>query len=412
MLVPALQPDDVLGQPIAAKLSKPQMHLTKRRSVRLSDMFRQLLVFVFAISLSAFADQQLVYPIPADPQAHIEKDTTYRGTLRFDLYRPASHASPLPVVLFMNGVGAGNFRSWGQFTGWGRLVASSGFAGVVYDSHEGGAAEDTLALLRYLREHAAGLGIDAGNVILWACSANVSTGLPLAMDARNTAIKAAVIYYGTAPVKEIRMDLPVLMVRAGLDGVGLNRGIGEFVAAAVAANAPLTYLNVPAAHHAFDIRDDNDTSRSVIARTLEFMKAQVQVSVQTEISAGLQEAAAAGAVFRGDSAAALRAYESLAGARPDDSEVHRNFGNALFGAGQYRRALAEFQRALDLGNPNRGWISYSAAVASLKIGNAEEALIWVEKLKDIAPMWRQLKADPDFAPLKDNPRFKAVAEQN
>jgi len=373
-------------------------------------MFR--ILCILAIAIGAFADQKLVYPPPPDAQVHLQKDIAYTGTLRFDLYRPAGHDSPLPVVLFMNGVGGGDIRTWGQYTDWARLVTGSGFAGVVYDSHEGGATEDTLTLLRYLREHAASLGIEPDNVIVWACSANVSTGLPLVMDARNTAIKAAVIYYGTAPVKEIRMDLPVLMVRAGLDGIGLNRGIGEFVAAAVSANAPLTYLNVPAAHHGFDIRDDNDTSRSVIARTLEFMKTQIQPSLQREISAGLHEANAAGAVFRGDSATAMREYESLAVARPQDSEVHRNFGNALFGAGQYRRALSEFQRALDLGNPNRGWISYPAAAASLKLGDVEAALKWVENLKNIPSMWRQLKSDPDFAPLKDNPRFKAVAEQN
>jgi hypothetical protein len=367
--------------------------------------------FLAASSCALAADEKLVYPVPPDEQVHIQKDITYSGSLRFDLYRPERSGSPPPVVLFMNGVGAGNVRNWGQYTGWGRLVTGSGFAGIVYDSHEGGAMEDSQTLMRYLREHAAELHIDAGNVILWACSSNVSAGLPLAMDARNTAIKAAVIYYGTAPVKDIRMDLPVLMVRAGLDGMGLNRGIGEFVAAATSSNAPLTFINVPAAHHAFDVRDDNDSSRSVIGRTLEFMRTQIQASAQREISAGLAEAKAAAAVFRGDSAAAVREYESLAAARPQDTEIHRNFGNALFGAGQYRRALTEFQRALDLGNPNRGWISYSAAVASLKVGDAEGALKWVENLKNIPPMWRQLKSDPDFATLKHNPRFKAVAEQ-
>ena len=344
------------------------------------------LAILFTVSSGAFAaEQKLVYPVPPDSQVHLQKDIPYSGGLRFDLYSPAHQDSPVPVVLFMNGVGAGDIRTWGQYTGWGRLVTASGFAGVVYDSHEGGVIEDTQALLRYLREHAAGLQIDAGNVALWACSANVTSGLPLAMDARNTAIKAAVIYYGMAPVKEIRMDLPILLVRAGLDGIGLNRGIGEFVAAATAANAPLTYVNLPAAHHAFDVRDDSDLSRAVIARTLEFMKMQVQVSAQKEISAGVREATAAGAVFRGDWARALREYEALAAARPQDSEIHRNFGNALFSAGQYRRALTEFQRAVDLGNPNLGWISYSAAKASLKLGDSEAAFKWVENLKDIPP---------------------------
>ncbi len=150
-------------------------------------------------------------------------------------------------------------------------------------------------------------------------------------------------------------------------------------------------MNVSAAHHAFDLRDDNETSRAVIARTLDFMKAQTQESAQKEISAGLQEATAAGAAFRGDSATALREYAALAAGRPRDTE---------------------FQLALDTGNPNRGWISYSAAAASMKLGDMEAALKWVENLKDIPPMRRQLKSDPNFASLKDDPRFKAVAEQN
>jgi tetratricopeptide (TPR) repeat protein len=142
------------------------------------------------------------------------------------------------------------------------------------------------------------------------------------------------------------------------------------------------------------------------------MRTQAQESAQKELSAGLQEAAAAGAVFRGDSATAVREYAAVTAARPRDSEVHRNFGNALLDAGQCQRALTEFQLALDTGNPNRGWISYSAATASMKLGDTEAALKWVENLKDIPPMWRQLKNDPNFVSLKDNPRFKAVAEQN
>src|SRR5271157_876322 len=170
-----------------------------------------MLRILFTISTCACAaDEELVFPMPPDSQVHLQKGMTYAGTLHFDLYTPARHDSPVPVVLFVNGVGGGDIRTWSQYVGWGRLVTGSGFAGVVYDSHEGSTAEDTLALLRHLGEHASELRIDAQKVILWACSANVSSGLPLAMDARNSAIKAAVIYYGTAPVKEVRRDLPVL----------------------------------------------------------------------------------------------------------------------------------------------------------------------------------------------------------
>jgi hypothetical protein len=56
--------------------------------------------------------------------------------------------------------------------------------------------------------------------------------------------------------------------------------------------------------------------------------------------------------------------------------------------------LDDNERALALGNPNVGWVSYSAASASMKLGDTDAALKWVEKLR--------LISDPDFVSLKDN----------
>ena len=46
----------------------------------------------------------------------------------------------------------------------------------------------------------------------------------------------------------------------------------------------------------------------------------------------------------------------------------------------------------------------------MKLGDTEAALQWIEKLKDIVPMRRRLLSDQDFAPLRDNPRFRVIAE--
>jgi dienelactone hydrolase len=376
---------------------------------------------IFLVTLlatcSAFAADHFVYPLPPDSTLSIQRDQVYKTTdgqsLHFDLYRPANSASSVapPVVVFMQGVGGGDVRTWAQYTGWGKLVTTIGMAGIVYDSHEGAVTKDAADLLSYLKRHAAELHIDADTIVLWACSANARAGLPFAMDARQTAIKAAVFYYGALDeAKDLRMDLPILIVRSGLDGAGLNKGIDQLVARASATNVPMTFLNMPGAHHAFDVRDDNDTSRAVIARTLDFMKTQISPAAQRAIRDAMPDAAATAAVYRQDWPAALKAYEALTKTRPDDSELHRNYGNALLGLAEYQRALTEYERALALGNPNQGWIRYAAATASMKLGNSDAALDWIEKLKDIMPMRRQLKCDPTFAALKDNPRFKAVAE--
>ena len=51
-----------------------------------------------------------------------------------DLYLPAGRApGPLPAVLLVHGEAdpACGGQAWGQYTGWGRLLAAEGLAGVV-----------------------------------------------------------------------------------------------------------------------------------------------------------------------------------------------------------------------------------------------------------------------------------------
>ena len=49
----------------------------------------------------------------------------------------------------------------------------------------------------------------------------------------------------------------------------------RFVQEALARNAPIDVLNHPEGRHGFDILDDDDRSREVIARTLEFLRARL-----------------------------------------------------------------------------------------------------------------------------------------
>ena len=61
------------------------------------------------------------------------------------------------------------------------------------------------------------------------------------------------MYYGFADVTIFRPDLPILMVRAGLDRPAVNsrhRGAGS---GRHAQNAPLTLLNHSSGAHAFEI---------------------------------------------------------------------------------------------------------------------------------------------------------------
>ena len=104
-----------------------------------------------------------------------------------------------------------------------------------------------------LADHAANLHIDANQVAVHAVSGNVSLAFPLVENPKRTAVKAAVMYYGIGDVSDFRSDLPVLLVRAGLDRPTLNQSIGTFTADALARNVPLTLLNYPAGHHGFEL---------------------------------------------------------------------------------------------------------------------------------------------------------------
>jgi dienelactone hydrolase len=133
------------------------------------------------------------------------------------------------------------------------------------DSEDGAVEANFEALLAVLRTNARAWNVDPSRVAVFACSSNVSAGLPLIANPRHEAVKAAVIYYGSANVQEFRRDVPMLVVRAGLDFPGLNRGIDGVVTRALAANVPLTVIGLNGAHHAFDLVDDNDDSRAAIA---------------------------------------------------------------------------------------------------------------------------------------------------
>lgn len=77
----------------------------------------------------------LVVPVPTMEQVRVRTDSfsTSTGTKRrFDVYRPAATADPVPVVVFANGNGP-QLREWNSYVGWARLVTSRGMAGVLYE---------------------------------------------------------------------------------------------------------------------------------------------------------------------------------------------------------------------------------------------------------------------------------------
>jgi len=163
-------------------------------------------------------------------------------------------------------------------------------------------------------------------------------------------------------------------------------------------------VNLPSARHAFDALDDNPITRQMIAQTLDFLKAHARRDLEETITAGVP-------VGLGQSRRriprrlACGDFCVSASGRPEPARTANTaqLRERPIGGGQYARAIAEYERALTLGNGNVGWISYSAAAACMKLGDNGAAMRWIEKLEDIEPMWKRAASDDVFAPLRSNP---------
>ena len=81
----------------------------------------------------------------------------------------------------------------------------------------------------------------------------------------------------------------MLLAKAGRDAPFPNRLIDLLRAQAKASNLSLEYLEHPRGRHAFDILDDDDTSREILRRTMNFIERHLHgvsgaISNQAELS--------------------------------------------------------------------------------------------------------------------------------
>jgi tetratricopeptide (TPR) repeat protein len=309
----------------------------------------------------------------------------------------------MPALVFFNRA-TGADRSQPFYAAWARAAASKGIIGILPDLRPGSEAADCGVLIAYLSQHASELGIDG--IAVYAGSGNVFAALPFVQDPKQTAIKAAVMYYGSAPVAQFRLDLPVLYVRAGLDRPPVNESIASLAALAVAQNAPFTLLNYAGGHHAFELIDDTDATRRVIEQTLDFVTVALSAAYQSALRASLAEATAAGYVQTRKFGDAVKAYAQIVASKPDDPRLRLAYGEALLGDGQYATACAEFDKLKDKGLGYRD-LGLPAARACLAKGDPDAAVAWLKTIPSrFLPA--DLERDPAFAPLRGRDDFKAL----
>ena len=379
----------------------------------ISSITRATAVVVLALASASVAAAQADFTFalrPASGRVSVTKDVQFGRAdsvaLRMDVYRPADAVGRrLPTLVFFNrAVGAD--RSQPFYAAWARAAASRGLVAILPDLRGGSEAADFQALLTHLAARGSDVGVDREAIAVFAGSGNVSTAFPLVEDPRQTAVRAAVMYYGTAPITEFRRDLPVLYVRAGLDRPPVNQDITKLAALAVTQNAPLTLLNHPSGYHAFEMFNDDDATRDVMEQTISFVKHATAPSVQMAIRQGIPEATAAAHVQLQAFDKAAPIYADLVAARPNDARLRLSYGEALLGAGQFAVACAEFEKVKGKGLGPRD-LGLPAARACMQKGDADAAIAW---LKTIPTRFlpTQVQTEAVFAPLQGREDFKAL----
>ena len=265
--------------------------------------------------IKLFAHKRIVYSVPGMTRVKVAKNLVYKRVpgeeLKMDVYSPpaAPRRARRPAVIFVHG---GRVppnllttpKEWGAYVSFGQLVAASGFVGVTFNhrfytwNSLPDSQSDVMDLIAHLRANADSLGIDKDRIIVWTVSAG---SLFLSQPLRDVPpyVRSIVAYYPQLDLQDQRKAAPssvtdetlrefspvyhleksgknvppLFIARAGLDSASLNGGIDRFVQIALSKNLTIELFNHATGKHGFDIEDDNDRSREIIMRTIEFIKA-------------------------------------------------------------------------------------------------------------------------------------------
>lgn len=220
---------------------------------------------------------------PPHARFTVRRDVKYFQELEADIFAP-EQAARRPAIIFIHGgpVPDGSKpKRMRVFSDYGALAATSGFTGIIFNHRFFGdaleqAANDVAALIEFARTQPE---VDPQRIVLWAFSG----GGPFLSFAFDGGVRAIVSYYGVldAPIARLSpLQLlksgspcpPILIARAGKDHPQINHSVDVFLAEALRRNVELELLAHPNGEHGFDIVNDDDRSRAIIRRTIEFVR--------------------------------------------------------------------------------------------------------------------------------------------
>lgn len=243
------------------------------------------------------------FVVPVDPVDPERGETA-------DFYLPDASAGPArPALVLVHGgpVPADRRptpRDWPVYRGYGSLLAGRGVVAVTFDHplHGPDAYPRSAGRLREAveraREHPR---VDGDRIALWFFSGGGPLsagwlrdpppwlrcvaltyprlgGSALEPDFRPVdAVEAVGAAAAAGVAGAMRANaLPIVLTRVGLERPDIAATVAQFVAAAQAAEANLTIVDVPAGRHAFDTLDDTDASRQAVTEAVDHVLATLR----------------------------------------------------------------------------------------------------------------------------------------
>jgi acetyl esterase/lipase len=262
--------------------------------------------------------KRIVYHVDGMRDVRVRRDVVYKrdagADLTMNVHTPArlSADARVPAVFFIHGgpipAELTPPTQWGVFVSYGELAAASGLVGVTLNHRLHAPTDfersqsDVAAAIDYVSEHAAELNVDAERIALWYFSGGGPLLSAILRD-RPSCVRCVLAFYAVldlrhmipadadaakvaraaelSPAVHIRakgVGLPIFVARAGLDQPMINQAIDTFVQEALGGNVTLDLMNHPAGRHGFDILDDDERSREIIARAVAFAQVHVRRS--------------------------------------------------------------------------------------------------------------------------------------
>jgi acetyl esterase/lipase len=262
--------------------------------------------------LDQIIPKRVVFTLPMMDQVRVRKNVVYKAAdgvpLTADFYTPpGSGPVERPAVIFIHGGPIPHNlltppKEWGIFASYGQIIAASRMVGITFNHRFYGgdrladAQSDVDDLVGYVRENAISLGVDKDRIAVWAFSGG-GPFLTRLLREPPPYISCIVAYYAVLDLRAMRAPgstiadevleryspvanmasgdkqiAPIFVARAGLDNPVLNESIERFIREAVARNVMVDFCNHPGGRHGFDVLDDNDRSREIIRRTIDFIK--------------------------------------------------------------------------------------------------------------------------------------------